>query len=239
MSVVAAGIGAAGSIVGGLIGSSSAKRAARRAARERKKHLAIVNKLEKSRQEIINPYKNTKSLADMALDLSSKITNPFSNLGVATRAAEMQIQESDTALASSLDAMLASGAGAGGATALAQAALKSKQGVAASIESQEAANEKLRAQGEQAQNQARLAEQQRLQGIKISEGQRTQSADAAGKTFMFNAKEDRQNAKINRHAALAGAAAQAQASARRDQTAAVTGMIGSVTSIGMNAFAPS
>ena len=239
MSVVAAGIGAAGSIVGGLIGSGRAKKAARRAARERARQLAIVNKLEKSRQEIINPYENTKSVANMAMDLSSKISNPFANLGVATKAAEMQIQESDTALATSLDALLATGAGAGGATALAQAALKSKQGVAASIESQEAANEKLRAQGRQQQEQAQLSEAQRIQGVNINEARRVQSADAAGQTFMFNAREDRQNAKINRHAALAGAAGQAEASARRDQTAALTGMIGSVTSIGMGAFSKS
>ena len=39
--------------------------------------------------------------------------------------------------------------GAGGATALAQAAAQSKQGISASIEQQETQNQKLRAQGEQ------------------------------------------------------------------------------------------
>ena len=58
--------------------------------------------------------------------------------------AEMQIEEADIALANTLDTLRATGAGAGGATALAQAALQSKKGVAASIEQQESQNEKLR-----------------------------------------------------------------------------------------------
>jgi len=76
------------------------------------------------------------------------LTNPYANLGVATQAAEMQIEQTDIALANTLDTIRATGGGAGGATALAQAALQSKKGVAASIESQEAQNEQLRAQGE-------------------------------------------------------------------------------------------
>jgi len=44
--------------------------------------------------------------------------------------------------------------GAGGATALAMAAAQSKKGISASIEQQEAQNEKLRAQGETQKQQA-------------------------------------------------------------------------------------
>ena len=76
------------------------------------------------------------------------LTNPYANLGVATQAAEMKIEQTDIALANTLDTIRATGGGAGGATALAQAALQSKKGVAASIETQEAQNEQLRAQGE-------------------------------------------------------------------------------------------
>ena len=47
----------------------------------------------------------------------------------------MQVEEADIALANTLDTLRATGASAGGATALAQAALQSKKGVAASIES--------------------------------------------------------------------------------------------------------
>ena len=45
----------------------------------------------------------------------------------ATKAAEIQIEESDIALANTLDTLRATGASAGGATALAQAALRSKR----------------------------------------------------------------------------------------------------------------
>ena len=75
----------------------------------------------------------------MAKDLSGMVSNPYANLGVATQAAEIQIEEADIALANTLDTLRATGASAGGATALAQAALQSKKGVSANIEQQEAA----------------------------------------------------------------------------------------------------
>ena len=61
----------------------------------------------------------------------------------------MQIEQADISLANTLDTLRSTGASAGGATALAQAALQSKKGVSANIEQQEANNERLRAQGEQ------------------------------------------------------------------------------------------
>ncbi len=82
----------------------------------------------------------------------------------------MQIEQSDISLANTLDTIRATGGGAGGATALAQAALASKKGVAADIEAQEKSNEDKRAAGEQ-----------RLQDAKRSEEQRRQNGDAAGK----------------------------------------------------------
>ena len=60
----------------------------------------------------------------------------------------MQAEQTDIALANTLDTLRETGKGAGGATALAQAALKSKQNVASSIEKQEVNNEKLKAQGQ-------------------------------------------------------------------------------------------
>ena len=60
------------------------------------------------------------------------------------------------ALSSTLDSMVASGASAGGATALARAALQSQRGISASIQQQEVKNQQLAAQGEQqAQTQRR------------------------------------------------------------------------------------
>ena len=70
----------------------------------------------------------------------------------------MQNEQTDIALANTLDTIRATGGGAGGATALAQAALQGKKGVAASIESQEASNAKLKAQGQQQLERATVEE---------------------------------------------------------------------------------
>ena len=218
MAVVAAVTTAVvGTAVGGAIQAGQQHKAMRSARNEKEAAAWKVKELQQGRQAIINPYAGVQSLSDMATDLSSQMSNPFASLGVATQAAEIQMEQSDIALANSLDAMVATGAGAGGATALAQAALRSKKGVAASIETQEAQNEKLRAQGEQQLQQQRIAEQQRLQGIAISEGQRVQAAEAAGKQFEFNAQEDRTNADISYNIAKETGAAQRQAQARANR----------------------
>ena len=77
-----------------------------------------------------------------------QIENPYKNLAVATQAAEIKMEQTDQALANTLDTLRETGAASGGATAIANAALKSKQGVAASIEQQEVNNQKLQAQGQ-------------------------------------------------------------------------------------------
>jgi len=87
------------------------------------------------------------SIADQEKALQ-KIGNPYANLGVATKASEFQAEQADISLANTLDTIRATGGGSGGATALAQAALTSKQGISADIQRQEAANQKLYAQGE-------------------------------------------------------------------------------------------
>jgi len=206
-------IGMGASLLGGVIGAFGAKKAARRAAREKARLQKKLNTLEENRQEVINPYEDVKSL-------SSMISNPFANLSVATQAAEMKIEEADISLANTLDAVRATG-GAGSATALANAALKSKKGVAASIEQQEKANEDKRAQGEQQMQRAKMAEEQRIQ-----------SAEAQGKKFVFGATESRQQGEIDRTYAEMTGAAQAQAQAKADQTGAITGALGSIASIG-------
>lgn len=121
-----------------------------------------LDNIETNRQEIVNPYAN--------------VTNPFANMQVATQAAEMQAEQTDIALANTLDTLRSTGAAAGGATALAQAALKSKQGISADIEKQEMANQKLMAQGEQ--------QMQKLQG--------------AGKSAQMNMQENRDLRDITR-----------------------------------------
>jgi hypothetical protein len=206
-------IGMGASLLGGVIGSFGAKKAARRAAREKARLQKKLNTLEENRQDVINPYEDVKSL-------SSMISNPFANLSVATKAAEMKIEEADISLANTLDAVRATG-GAGSATALANAALRSKKDVAASVEQQEKANEDKRAAGEQQMQRAKMAEEQRIQ-----------SAEAAGKQFVFGATESREQAQIDRTYAEMMGAAQAQAQAKADQTGAITGALGSIASIG-------
>ncbi len=234
MSIVAGSIiSGVGSLIGGIFGASSASRKARAAAREKARLESKLQNLEDNRQPIINPYEDVKSVAGLAEDLTSQISNPYANLGVATQAAEMQAEEADIALANTLDTIRATGAGAGGATALAQAALRSKKDVAANIESQEANNEKLRAQGEQALQQQKIAEQRRIQGIDISEAQRVQQLEAAGKQFEFGAREQRELTELDRISAQLSGAEARKGQAESERTGAITGAMGGlVSSIG-------
>jgi hypothetical protein len=172
-----------------------------------------------------------KSLGGLATDLSASLTNPMANLGVATQAAEIQIEQADISLANTLDTIRSTGSSAGGATALAQAALQSKKGVSAGIEKQESANDKLRAQGEQQLQVQRMQEGARIQGIKISEGGRAQEAQAKGEAFKFNAKEKRTDGKMDRLSAGISGAARAGSQANSDYMGSLTGAIGGLTSI--------
>ena len=135
-------------VVGGLATANQADKAAGRASRNAANGQREIDATKAARAVIPNPYANVKDLSAMAQDLSGMLNNPFASLGVATQAAEMQVEEADIALANTLDTLRATGASAGGATALAQAALASKKGVSASIEKQEAQNEQLRAKGQ-------------------------------------------------------------------------------------------
>ena len=229
--VAGAIVSGVGKVIGGLFGAGRARRARRRAAAEKRRLKGELNSLEKSRQKIVNPYSNTKDLSSLAKDLSGKLSNPYGNLSVSTAGAAMQVEEADIALANTLDTLRATGASAGGATALAQAALQSKKGVAASIEQQEAANEKLRAQGEQYLQQAQIQEQRRLQNVDIQEGRRTQQADAMGKTFMFNAREKREDSKIGYTRQQITGAQQRETNAYNQGTSAMMGAIGGLTSL--------
>jgi hypothetical protein len=210
----AALIGAGVQIIGGLFGMGSARRKAKAAAAKQRALQSKLTSLENSRQEIKNPYESSK-------DLSSSMSNPYAQLGVATQAAEMQAEEADISLANTLDTIRATGAGAGGATALAQAALQSKKGVSANIEQQEAANEKLKAQGEQNLQQRQTAEKQRMQNV-----------DAQGNIFQFQATERREVAQMDRVATQMDNAAAQQMQANADANSAMTGMISGLGNIG-------
>lgn len=227
---VSAALGIGGSLLSGILGGSAARKARRRAARERKAMQRKLSFLEANRQEIINPYEGITDLSSMITDYSSQMTNPYANLSVATQAAEMQMEQTDVALANTLDALLASGSGAGGATALARQAAESKKQVAASIEQQEVANERMRAEGQAQLEQRQIAEKQRVEGAKLSQAEKVQQAEAQGKAFVYGEREKREQQKIDRVAAQLDNARMMEAQARADQTSALTGMISGITS---------
>ena len=238
MALVAS-IGAGVAIAGGLVNANQAKQAGKGFRNDAERKAWEIQELEKNRQSIPNPYANVKDLSSMAKDLSGNLSNPYANLGVSTQAAEMQIEEADISLANTLDTLRSTGSSAGGATALAQAALQSKKGVSASIEQQEAQNQKLQAQGAAELQSAKMAEQQRIQGVKMSEGQRMQAAETAGIQFKYGEQESRDIAKLNM---LAGQEAQARSdatAAKNAQGAAIGGMFSSVGSIVGGAMASS
>ena len=158
-------------------------------------YLKDLEAAEKSRQQIINPY--------------ASITNPMQNLQVATKAAEMQAEQSDLALANTLDTLRQ--AGAGGATALAQAALKSKQGIASTIEQQESQNARLAAQGEQ----------------------RMQQLQAQGRQIAFETQEKRELQQLDRLQSMADIEAERRAGSQAAMYGALGDIAGSLISGGI------
>lgn len=198
-------MGVAGAL-GGLVSAFGGGMAARKARARQKKLMKEIKRLEGERQDIINPF---EAVPDM-------LSNPFANLTVADQAAQMQAQQTDLSLASTLDTLRATGAGAGGATALAQAALSSKQGISASLQQQEAQNNRLRAQGEARLQQA-LAD-----------------AEVKGQQFVFSATERREMQKLNRLSALAGAASQQAAAGESQALAGIGQAIGGIAAFGMS-----
>ena len=226
MSWVAAGT-AAVSIVGGIISGNKAKDAERRAQKEKRRIQLQMQQFENNRQAVVNPYAGVTSNAGMIDEMRDSLSNPFATLGVATQAAEIQMEQTDIALANTLDTLQATGASAGGATALAQAAARSKKDVAANIEQQEAANEKLRAQGEQALQ----AKEMQLTQMEMAEEGRVQSAQAQGQAFMFNAQENRDMATLDRMSGQESQSRQDIANANSANAAATAGIMSSITSV--------
>jgi len=120
-----------GSLVGAGMGVYTAVQAQQQQEEFRGKkeeQEALMKQLEDNRQSIYNPMQG--------------LTNEAEKIGVATQATKIQAEEADMALANTLDTIMATGGGASGATALAQAALKSKQGISIDIQKQELKNAK-------------------------------------------------------------------------------------------------
>ena len=227
-TTIFAGVSAATSLGGAVAGGIRAGKKQRRAERKAKKLKKELKSLEASRQKIINPFEGVTDLSNMIYDTSDQLSNPYNSLGVATQAAEFQAEEADIALANTLDALQASGASAGGATALAQAALQSKRGISASIEMQEAQNQKLRAQGESNLQAAKQSEAIRVQGALYGEAGRMQQVEAAGKQFVYGETERRQTEQLNRVQSQLTGQQQAAAMYEGQKAGFITEAIGAV-----------
>ena len=174
-------------IVPAIIGFNQASKA----KEKQQQYLDDIKTLEQNRQEVVNPYAN--------------VTNPYANLQVATKAAEMQADQTDIALANTLDNLRQTGAG--GATALAQAALRSKQSISANIQQQETQNQRLYAQGQQ----------------------RMEMAKAQGEQARFNMQENRDVRDINRLQMQMDLAQQQRAAGLATGTAALASGIGGLS----------
>jgi len=201
------------SVVGGFIGAGQARRAQDRAKKQLAREQRAFNNLKRQRQDLTN-------LGAMARDRSGDITNPFANIGVATQAAEFQAEEADVALANTLDTLRATGAGAGGATALAQAALKSKRNISASIEKQEIQSQMLRAQG-----------QAKAEVARAQIGAQADALRMRGTSFTQQMREARQFRDEDRQAALLDQARAQFMQARQQKEQALGSAIGGLTGL--------
>ncbi|MDA8556645.1 hypothetical protein N9K77_00200 [bacterium] len=202
-----AAVGAAGQVVSGIVASNKANKA----KTDAKTLQDQLTDLENSRQDIYNASQDIK-------DLAGQITNPYANLPVATQAAEMQAEQADIALANTLDSMQAGGFGAGGATALAQAAARSKRGISANIEQQEARNNQLKAQGEIS-----------VQNQKLS----LERAAIGAETQAWQQQENRELMQLDRTQALIDNQTAQQMQYQADAMGAFTGAAGSLTQMGI------
>ena len=233
MGVITAATVALGGAIAGTVAKGAQAISANQKAQSAKgdAHRAKNNlaELEASRQEIINPYAGMESVAGMATDVSGALKNRMANIGVATQAAEIEIEQADIALANTLDTLAATGASAGGATALAQAAMQSKKGVSASIEKQEVANQQNAARAEMQLDQAKMAEQLRLQNVSMSEARRIQQAEAQGAAYEFQARERREGEQLDR---AQTEVENAQATVAAYQQARDAGVAGTISSLG-------
>lgn len=203
---IAGGIAAAVGATTNAIAANKAKKAMNAEERKAAEQNEILAALEADRPVFKNPY------ADMKNQFQD-LDNPYANLTVATEAMKIQAQQADQALANSLDVMMETGQAAGGATALAQAALQSKRGIAASIQGQEVKNKSMAAEG-QAQVALQKAQGAANLDVMRAKGNEMEQLDAIG----FHEK------KMDRVAGLADNAAQNAQDQRAARAAAITGI---------------
>ena len=168
-------VGGAAQVVGSLVGGGARRREAKAAAAQKAQDLDSARNFNFS-----NPWANLENTAE--------------DLTINQQATNVQAQQTDAALAQGLDAITQGGGGGGSAQAIAAAALQSKQGISADIASQEANNQRLRAQ-QAAENQSLAAQGE--------EDLQSQRYEQAGTNLELSAARD-QAARDARQAATQG-----------------------------------
>lgn len=204
-SLIAGGIAAAAGATTSAIAAKQAKDARDESNKKADNLQQQLSDLESSRPEFKNPYQGMTNQFE-------NLNNPYANLTVATEAFKLQSEQADQALANSLDVMMETGQAAGGATALAQAALQSKRGIAASIQAQEVQNNKLAAEGQAKVEMAKAQGAQRLDEL-MAKGDIMAQQDAIGfhetkmnrtATMLANEQQNANDAQAARNAAIVG-----------------------------------
>ncbi len=199
---IGAAVGGITKMVGAQVQKNEAKKQMEAEAAKANDAKTALEELEKNRQEVINPYEN--------------MANEFENLGVATQASKFQAEEADIALANTLDTIMQTGGGSGGATALARAALESKRGISADIQKQEKANNDARAEG----------------------ANQVQQLKAQGEAYKFETQEARDVTKMDRLQSEQFNAENREMMARNAKMAANQEMIGAVGSMASSLTGP-
>lgn len=167
--------GTVGLIIGVASGVTSKIMADKKARLESIKEQDAKRKLEaleRGRQAVIDSSGKIR-------DLKNQVSNPYANLAVATQAAELKVEQTDQALANTLEQINQSGTGAGAATAMARMAAASKAQVGASLENQEVRNNQLRAQGQAAADQQKMQLEQAAIGAEEAAWGRQEGRDLA------------------------------------------------------------
>tara|TARA_R110000744_G_scaffold297182_3_gene406983 strand:- start:2152 stop:2847 length:696 start_codon:yes stop_codon:yes gene_type:complete len=183
-------ISAGVSLLAGGIGKIHANNKARQQEIKAKQYERDLKAFEASRQAVINQAGDIRNL-------KSQVNNPYAKLAVATQAADLKIEQTDQALANTLDKINQSGTGSGAATAMARMAAASKAQVGATIETQEVQNQKLRVEGEAAADQRKMALEQAALGAEVAAFDRQEGRDLATLDRLSGLQENAQAAAMS------------------------------------------
>ena len=192
--------------IGSLFGGRKRRREERRARKQYNQQMSAFQnfQFDNAFENLTNPYEN--------------VENELEDLRVATQASEFAAQQQQQGLAQTLDALRGSGGGTGAAAiaqALAQQQSRNQQQIAARIEEQEIANERLAAQNAQQLSLTRA-------GADMS----IQQAQAQGAMAV-------QDREFDRTSTLLGMAQQRYATAQQARAQATADLGGALGTVGL------